>query len=68
MVIASTYIVLSVVYAFVHILPVAYYWEWRRRDNLVLLIGDLVLLVGERKREFGAAGWCCLIVVVYFKV
>ena len=28
----------------VHILPIANYWEWRRRDNLVLL-------VGERKRE-----------------
>ena len=24
-------------YALVHILPVANYWEWRRRDDLVLL-------------------------------
>ena len=44
-------------YALVHILSA----EWRRRE-------DLVLLVGERKRGVGAVGWWRLVVVVYFEV
>ena len=42
-------------YALMHILPVANYWEWRRRDDLVLLSGCW-LLFGEI--------WCCWLVLL----
>ena len=29
---------------------------------------NLVLPIGKRRREIGAAGWCCLVVVVKFEL
>ena len=34
----------------------------------MLLAGDLLMLVGERKRGFGAAGWCVWLLLFILKV